>query len=111
MISKLEQVISLSSTAPLMTKLIKIISTLLITCAIIWELGNLYARLNGLLIFPDLTFIFWIDRFVLTAHFLEALFATYYASLKGKNPLKYSIYTFFVGTVSLLELKTEESGK
>lgn len=111
MISIVEKFINLPSPPPLIIKSIKILSTLLITGAIIWELFNLYARLNNLEIPSHLMFIFWIDRVALIAHFFEALLAAYYISLQGQNPIQYSIYIFFVGTVGLLELKTEKSGK
>ncbi|MDJ0660945.1 MAG: hypothetical protein QNJ42_15870 [Crocosphaera sp.] len=89
----------------LIKTLIKIVSTVLISGAILWELGNLYAALNNWQISNDLNWIFWIDRIALISHGIEAMIAVYYARLQQKNPLHYSIYTFFVGTVGLLELK------
>ncbi|MEA5536349.1 hypothetical protein [Crocosphaera sp. XPORK-15E] len=108
MISNLAQVISLKPLSPFIIRLIKLISTILISSAIIWELGNLYAHYKGLIIPDGLRFIFWLDRVALGSHFVEALIAAYYTALGGQNPLKYGIYTFFVGTVGLLELKQEK---
>lgn len=86
---------------------IKVISTVLIVSAIIWELGNIYAAGNHQKIPSNLNFIFWIDRFALIAHLLEAIVAGFYAPAKAKAPVKYGIYTFFVGTVGLWELFNE----
>ena len=85
--------------------LIKIVSTILISGAILWEVGNLYAAFNHWQISNNLNWIFWIDRIALISHGIEAIIAAYYTRLQQKNPLQYSIYTFFVGTVGLLELK------
>lgn len=40
----------------------------------------------------------------MTIHFIEGIIAAYKAPLKNKIPINYGIYTFFVGTVGLLEL-------
>ncbi|MEE3715553.1 hypothetical protein V2H45_02205 [Tumidithrix elongata RA019] len=48
--------------------------------------------------------IIWIGRFAIAAHTLEGLIAAFFATSKQKSPLKCAIYTFFVGTVGLLEL-------
>jgi len=79
---------------------LKFISTILILSAIVLELWNIQAVLTN----RNLPPIFWIERFALTAHLVEAVIAGYYASAKNEIPLKYGIYTFFVGTVGLLEL-------
>ncbi|MFK0733010.1 MAG: hypothetical protein ACFKPT_17305 [Gloeotrichia echinulata GP01] len=86
---------------------VKYISTVLIVSAIVWELGNIYAAVNHQQIPSNLNFIFWIERFALIAHFLEGIIAALYAPSKRKNPIQYSIYTFFVGTVALWELFNE----
>lgn len=110
MISNLEKLIPFSPLPTPIAKSIKITSLILITGAIFWELANLDSRISHWTISHNLDFIFWIDRIILVAHFFEALFAAYYLSLQGKNPIKHSIYTFFVGTVGLVELKTEKLG-
>ncbi|MEA5580279.1 hypothetical protein VB620_02870 [Nodularia harveyana UHCC-0300] len=84
--------------------LIKVISTIFISGAIAWELWHIYAIMNDISIPSNLNFIFWIDRFAITAHLIEAVIAAIYAPGKEKSPLKYAIYTFFVGTVALTEL-------
>jgi hypothetical protein len=37
-------------------------------------------------------------------HFVEAIIAAVYAPSRQKTPIVYATYTFFVGTVGLLEL-------
>ena len=83
---------------------IKVISTVLITCAITWELYNIYATLTDIEIPGSLNPVFWVERFALIAHFIEGMIAAFYAPSKGKIPLQSGIYTFFVGTVGLFEL-------
>ncbi|MBW4555590.1 MAG: hypothetical protein KME59_06570 [Trichormus sp. ATA11-4-KO1] len=87
---------------------VKFISTILITSAIGWELWNVYAAITNIHISSNLNFIFWIERFAVTAHLIEAVIAAFYAPIKQKMPIKYAIYTFFVGTVALLELFAQE---
>ncbi|WP_414550538.1 hypothetical protein [Anabaena sp. CCY 0017] len=96
-----------------LTTMIKVISTVFMSCAIGWELWNIYAVMNNLSIPSSLNFIFWIERFAITAHSIEAVIAAFYAPKKQKTPIKYAIYTFFVGTVALIELfaKEENSSK
>lgn len=79
--------------------IIKIISTALITSAIGLELWNLNNQLPSILT-PALI----IAHIALSAHFIEALIAAYYAPTRNQTAIKYAIYTFFVGTVGLLEL-------
>ncbi|HIK06024.1 MAG TPA: hypothetical protein IGS40_15130 [Trichormus sp. M33_DOE_039] len=83
---------------------IKLISIVLITSAISLEVWNIYRPLNN----ETVNAIFWFGRFALISHFLEAVIATIYASSKDEIPLKYGIYTFFVGTIGLLELFRKE---
>lgn len=70
-------------------------------------------RLSGLTIPEEtldfLTPVYWIGRFGMAAHLLEAVIALIYAASRGKNPLRYSLYTFFVGTVGLVELFEQKS--
>ncbi|MBS9393932.1 MAG: hypothetical protein HEQ29_12520 [Dolichospermum sp. LBC05a] len=79
--------------------IIKIISTALITSAIGLELWNLNNQLPSILT-PALI----IAHIALSAHFIEALIAAYYAPTRNQTAIKYATYTFFVGTVGLLEL-------
>ncbi len=96
---------------PLITNFIKVLSTIFISSAILWELANLYGRLNGWDFSNQLNWIFLLDRFALISHGIEAIIAAYYARLKNLNPYQYSIYTFFVGTLGLLELKKGQQGQ
>lgn len=88
--------------------IIKVISTILITSAIGLELWNIYAVLTNNQIPSSLTVIVWLERFAITAHLIEAAIAAFYASTKNQMPIKYATYTFFVGTVGLLELFAKE---
>jgi membrane-associated HD superfamily phosphohydrolase len=88
-------------------KFIKIISIVLITSAIGLELWNVYALLTNSKIPSILHPIFLIERLAIASHFVEAMIAAYKAPSKNKMPLKYGTYTFFVGTVGLLELFDE----
>jgi tellurite resistance protein TehA-like permease len=88
--------------------IIKVISTVLIASAIAWELANIYATLVNQKMPSNLNFIFWLGRFALVAHLIEAIIAGVYASSKGKAQIEYATYTFFVGIVGLLELFREK---
>ncbi len=87
---------------------IKIISTVLIIAAIGLESWNIYTLLNNVEIPNSYHAIFWCERFVVTAHFFEGIIAAYFAPSKNKIPIQYGIYTFFVGTIGLLELFEKE---
>lgn len=89
--------------------IIKVISTVLISTAIVLELWNIYAVIANMNIPSIVIKIFWVERFIVACHFLEGVIAAFYAPAKKKMPFKYGIYTFFVGTVGLLELFSAES--
>ncbi len=83
---------------------IEFISTLLITSAIALELWNLYAIYTHTHI-PNIPYlVFWIGRFALISHAIEGVITAYFAPSRNQKPLRYGIYTFFVGTVGLLKL-------
>ena len=83
---------------------IKIISTMLIVGVLGLELRNLYAVQSQMTPF-DLPFpLLWIGRFALVAHFLEGMIAFIYAPSRNQPAISSGIYTFFVGTVGLVEL-------
>lgn len=84
--------------------IVKVISTVLIASAIGLELGNIYARINHIEIPSSLNLIFPLDRFALISHFVEGSIVAFYAPLGKKMPLSSATYTFFVGTVGLLEM-------
>ncbi|MEH2012840.1 hypothetical protein [Nostoc sp.] len=83
---------------------VKIISTVLITSAIGLESWNIYAVITNSHLPSSLNPIFWIERFAMTSHFIESIIAAFYAPSRKKMPIKYATYTFFVGTIGLLEL-------
>lgn len=84
--------------------LIKLISIVLISSAIGLELWNAYALMNNSTIPTSLNLILLIAHLAISIHFFEGLIAAYKAPSKEKMPIKYGTYTFFVGTVGLLEL-------
>ena len=108
---KLKPITKDDSSFQLITNFVKVLSTILISSAILWELANLYARFNGWDFGNHLNWIFLLDRFALISHGVEGIIAAYYARLQNKNPYQYSIYTFFVGTPGLLELKIGKEGQ
>ncbi len=83
---------------------IKVISTILMVSAIGWELGNIYLTLTDRQIPSSLNPIFWVERLALVIHFIEGIIAAQLAPSRGKKPIPYGVYTFFVGTVGCLEL-------
>ena len=88
---------------------VKILSTILITSAIGLESWNIYAVITNTNLPSSLNPIFWIERFAMTSHFLETIIAAFYAPSRKKMPIKYATYTFFVGTIGLLELFDSEN--
>lgn len=84
--------------------LIKILSVFLITSALVLELWNIYQPLYNEATPHIVNLIFWFGRFALISHLLEALIASFYAKSRNKTSFKYAIYTFFIGTIALLEL-------
>lgn len=85
-------------------KVIKLISTVLILGAIGLELANLYVSNTGSLLPNSLQIVLWFAHLALIAHLIEGMIAAFYAPARGKAPFRYGIYTFFVGTVGLVEL-------
>lgn len=88
---------------------IKILSTVLMICAIGLEIGNIYAVLNQITVPSSIKPIFWIERVAVLAHLVEAIIAAFSAASKDKIWYKYSVYTFFVGTIGLMELFDKEN--
>ncbi|MGB6294568.1 MAG: hypothetical protein WBF90_00110 [Rivularia sp. (in: cyanobacteria)] len=87
---------------------IKILSTVLMIGAIFLELWNIYAIQNNLIIPSNIKPIFWIERIAVATHLIEAIIAAFKASSKEKIWYQYGIYTFFVGTIGLMELFSEQ---
>jgi len=82
----------------------KIISIALITSAIALELWKIQTSITNSQIPSTLTPTLIIAHVALSAHFLEALIAAYYAPERNQSSIKYAVYTFFVGIFGLLEL-------
>ncbi|MCL1468510.1 hypothetical protein LAY41_29425 [Argonema galeatum A003/A1] len=85
-------------------RLIKVISVVLIASAIGLEIANIYGLITNSGMPSFLNPVFWIERFAVVIHLVEAIIAASYAGAIKQMPIKYGIYTFFVGTVGLLEL-------
>ena len=83
---------------------IKVISTVLIASAIALELWHIYAPINNMEIPTILNWIFPLERFALVSHFIEGIIVAFYTPSGQKMPLSSATYTFFVGTVGLLEM-------
>jgi hypothetical protein len=82
---------------------IKWISTILIVSAIGLELW----KIHGGVIEPQMSILIPISifgRFALTIHCIEVVIACIYAPASQKPPIQYGIYTFFAGTIALVEL-------
>ena len=88
---------------------IKILSTVLMISAIGLEIWNIYALTNKIPIPSNIIPIFWIERVAVISHLIEAIIAAFKAGSKDKIWYKYSVYTFFVGTIGLMELFDQEN--
>lgn len=94
---------------PILFSLIKCLSIVLMTGAIgleLWQLQSVITQSQQPAVPPV---VFWIARFALIAHGLEGLIAAVYAPRQQKSPFFYAIYTFFVGTVGLVELYSSDA--
>lgn len=89
---------------PNTAKLIKITSITLITGALGLELWNIYLLSNNAVLPANIKPLFWLGSVALIAHAVEGFIAAFQARDRGKNPITYGIYTFFVGFVGLKEL-------
>ncbi|MEM9118693.1 MAG: hypothetical protein AAGD09_12530 [Cyanobacteria bacterium P01_F01_bin.56] len=87
-----------------LNRTIKVLSTGLITAALGLELGNITAHFFGIDPFANVAIAFWIGRSALVIHAVEGAIAAAYAPSRQRSALRYGIYTFFVGTVGLVEL-------
>ncbi|NES84050.1 MAG: hypothetical protein F6K10_23035 [Moorea sp. SIO2B7] len=85
-------------------KFLKIMSTVLIISAIGIELWMLIASFSQQRIPDFLNLIIKIAGVALVCHVLEGVLGAFYAAPRGKNSLKYGVYTFFTGIFGLLEL-------
>lgn len=85
--------------------LIKITSTILITCALGLEIWQIYLLSTDASLPSQLYPVLWLASIALIAHFIEGAIAAFQANASQKNFITYGIYTFFVGFVGLLELQ------
>ena len=83
---------------------IKVISTILITGALGLEAWHLFLATNSGEFTYSLFPVLWFGRFAVMAHFIEGMIAAGIAPSRQKSVLRCATYTFFVGTVGLLEL-------
>lgn len=89
--------------------LIKGVSIVLITGAIGLELWPMLSQLTQSPRPPLPIAVFWVTRFALIAHGVEALVAAVVAIRQQRSPIFAAIYTFFVGTVGLVEQVTADA--
>ena len=87
---------------------IKITATILIIGALGLELGNIFVGTDNMMLLNVPLPLLWLGRFALVAHFIEAIIAFIYAPSRNQSAIASGIYTFFVGTVGLLELFEEK---
>lgn len=87
---------------------IKPIAIAVIASALGLELWQRYAELTQTQIPNFPVPLIWLARFALISHAIEGAIAAVYAPLKQKKPLPYGLYTFFVGTIALIELFAPE---
>ena len=92
---------------PTVIKLIKVISSLVITVALSLVGWNLSLNLHGEPFPANLSPLLWLGSLALFAHGVEGLIAAFQARSQAKNPLAYGVYTFFVGFVGLQELQQD----
>jgi Domain of unknown function (DUF4499) len=88
--------------SPLLGCMIKITSTILISGAIALEFVN-FGFVYFDISLPGLLAIVMVSRIALFVHSIEAMIAWFLAPSKGNNRWQYGIYTFFVGTIGLMD--------
>lgn len=95
---------------PIIFSLIKGTSIIVITAALGLEVWSFQSRVTQTPLFIIPSPAFWLAHIALTAHAVESAIAAVYASRQHKSPFSYAIYTFFVGTIGLIELFTVDAG-
>ena len=89
---------------PMLISLIKYLSIVLMTGAIgleLWRLESAFTQHQQ----PAVPLvIFWMARLALIVHGLEGIIAAVYAMRQQKSPFSHAVYTFFVGTIGLVEM-------
>jgi hypothetical protein len=94
-----------------LTRLIKVLSIGLISSALGLELWNLYTGELQALTSGGGRWLIYLERFALISHSIEGVVAAFCAPSRGQFPVSYGIYTFFVGTVGLIELFTTQQAE
>jgi hypothetical protein len=95
---------NISQINPQFVNVIKVVSTIVISISMGLELWNIYAIVNDISVPQSLNIFFLMGRVAIGSHFVEAIIAGFYAPGKNQHPIKYAVYTFFTGTVGLMEL-------
>lgn len=83
---------------------IKILSTVLIGGAIALEGWNFYSQFAHHPLPSLLQPLQWLGRIALVSHLIEGIIAGVYTASSKKTALQAGVYTFFTGTLGLLEL-------
>lgn len=68
------------------------------------EINNFYPLIPEITTLGFFRVITWLAAIALISHLIEGIIAAIVAYRKGLNPLKTGIYTFFTGTVGLVEV-------
>jgi hypothetical protein len=89
--------------------LVKSLSIVLITGAIALEVWHLQAIVTHRQEPALPPVVFGVAGFALITHGIEAMIAAMYAARQRSSPVFYAVYTFFVGTVGLVELFTSQA--
>ncbi|OLP19214.1 hypothetical protein BST81_06740 [Leptolyngbya sp. 'hensonii'] len=95
---------TLQKIRPILFPLIKVISIGAISGAIGLEIWHLYASSIQTEIPGSIWPFLWFAHFAIVAHALEGAIAIRYAGSRNESPLQYGAYTFWVGTIGLIEL-------
>jgi hypothetical protein len=85
---------------------IKVLSIILMTGAVGLESWHIYAIATHSTVPSSLGWVFVITRIAIVAHAIEGAIAAVYAPSRGHASWRYGMYTFFVGTIGLVELFT-----
>lgn len=85
-------------------QIIKTLSVFMMIAALILQLVNINTILNHQQIPSVMVVIIKVAKLALVIHLLEGILAFFYALAHRKNALILGIYTFFTGTITLLEL-------
>ena len=76
----------------------------MISSALGLEIWNLFTGVLQELPAQGFKWMVYLERFALISHGMEGGIATIIAPSKGQPAFRYGMYTFFVGTVGLVEL-------